>query len=53
MAAQALRPGAAEEFQALFTLVGIVLLFLLFALARSQEVIQWVVRLAQSGARRF
>ncbi len=41
-------PARLKNFQALFTLVGIVLLFLLFALARSQEVIEWVVRLAQT-----
>jgi ABC-2 type transport system permease protein len=39
-----------KNLQALFTLVGIVLLFLLFALARSQEVIQWVLRIARSGS---
>jgi len=43
-------PAALKNLQALFTLVGIVLLFVLFALARSQEVIQWVVRLAQRGS---
>jgi membrane protease YdiL (CAAX protease family) len=43
-----LAPARLKNLQALFTLMGIVLLFLLFALARSQDVIQWVVRLAQS-----
>jgi membrane protease YdiL (CAAX protease family) len=41
-----LAPARLKNLQALFTLVGIVLLFLLFALARSQVVTQWVVRLA-------
>jgi hypothetical protein len=42
-----LAPARLKNLQALFTLVGIVLLFLLFALSRSEDVIQWVVRLAQ------
>jgi membrane protease YdiL (CAAX protease family) len=42
-------PARLKNFQALFTLVGIVLLFLLFALSRSQEVMQWVIRVAQGG----
>jgi membrane protease YdiL (CAAX protease family) len=43
---KSLSPARLKNLQALFTLVGIVLLFLLFALARSQVVTQWVVRLA-------
>jgi len=39
-----------KNLQALFTLVGIVLLFLLFALARSQEVTQWVAGIARRGS---
>ena len=46
-----LAPSRLKNLQALFTLVGIVLLFLLFALARSQVVIQWVVRLARAARR--
>ena len=45
-----LAPARLKNLQALFTLVGIVLLFLLFAVSRSQDVIQWVVRLAWSGS---
>jgi hypothetical protein len=45
-----LAPARLKNLQALFTLVGIVLLFLLFALARSQVVSQWVVHLAQHGS---
>jgi len=47
---KSLAPARLKNFQALFTLVGIVLLFLLFALARSQEVTQWVIRLASLGS---
>jgi membrane protease YdiL (CAAX protease family) len=43
---KSLSPARLKNLQALFTLVGIVLLFLLFALARSQVVTEWVVRLA-------
>jgi membrane protease YdiL (CAAX protease family) len=43
-------PARLKNFQALFTLVGIVLMFLLFALARSQEVVQWVLRVAYTGS---
>jgi membrane protease YdiL (CAAX protease family) len=43
-------PARLKNLQALFTLVGIVLLFMLFALARSHEVAQWVVRVASSGS---
>jgi membrane protease YdiL (CAAX protease family) len=43
---KSLSPARLKNLQALFTLVGIVLLFLLFALARSQVVTQWVVRVA-------
>ncbi len=46
-----LAPVRLKNLQALFTLVGIVLLFMLFALARSQDVMQWVVRIAGSGSR--
>jgi membrane protease YdiL (CAAX protease family) len=45
-----LSPARLKNLQALFTLVGIVLLFLLFALARSQVVTQWVVRLASRSS---
>ena len=41
-----LSPARLKNLQALFTLVGIVLLFLLFAMARSQEVIRWIVSVA-------
>jgi membrane protease YdiL (CAAX protease family) len=41
-----LTPARLKNLQALFTVVGIVLLFMLFALARSQEVAQWVIRMA-------
>ncbi len=41
-----LAPSRLKNLQALFTVVGIVLLFLLFALARSLVVAQWVVRVA-------
>ena len=44
-----LAPGRLKNIQALFTLVGIVLLFLLFAFARSQEAMQWAVRIARTG----
>ncbi len=43
-------PARLKNLQALFTLVGIVLLFMLFALARSHEVSQWVVRVASTGS---
>jgi hypothetical protein len=43
-----LGPARLKNLQALFTLVGIVLLFLLFALARSQEVAQWIVARSNS-----
>jgi membrane protease YdiL (CAAX protease family) len=45
-----LSPARLKNLQALFTLVGIVLLFLLFALARSQVVTQWVVRIASHNS---
>jgi len=45
-----LAPARLKNLQALFTLVGIVLLFLLFALARSREVVQWMVRMAAHDA---
>ena len=41
-----LGPSRLKNIQAMFTLVGIVLLFLLIATARSQEVVQWVIRIA-------
>jgi hypothetical protein len=47
---KSLAPARLKNLQALFTLVGIVLLFLLFALARSQDVVQWVVRVARLGS---
>jgi ABC-2 type transport system permease protein len=43
-------PARLKNLQALFTLVGIVLLFMLFALARSREVSQWVVRVATTDS---
>ena len=43
-----LPPARLKNLQAIFTLLGIVLLFMLFALARSQEVIQWVIRIART-----
>jgi len=45
-----LTPARLKNLQAMFTLVGIVLLFLLFALARSQVVAQWVVSVGRSGS---
>jgi membrane protease YdiL (CAAX protease family) len=44
-----LGPARLKNLQAMFTLVGIVLMFLLIATARSREVIQWVVRIAEKN----